>query len=350
MDSFCCGMWKNDRIKRLPFPSDKILQVVHSSLHEEASVTKVWFIPVLDRPLSSNRYYVIKAKGRHKGQAYTCCREREVGMCCFKSHRVDPKTRPFDHRDRYQQFEIRPYHSGGFFAKSVEWDGYPPSFLRRGGWEVYTAPSFKLHLREAPGLHDSISLEFPELNFPLYSKRSTPLVIGKWYCPFVFVKDENLRVDDQMRKSLLYELSLERWWEQIHSAENENNQNNVVVVDARVKRLVCLILGMEAEKDGRQDADGFVWFNVKEHYRRRVSVGLSCALFEKMRWLQETRGWFDGERDLRVSGTKEIGSNNGWRKFGCYVLVESFVLRRMDGSLLINFNFRNTERIECKWE
>lgn len=67
MDSSCCGIWRDHRIKRLPFPSDRILQVVHSSLQEEASVTKTWFIPVLDHPLSSNRYYVIKAKGRCKG-------------------------------------------------------------------------------------------------------------------------------------------------------------------------------------------------------------------------------------------------------------------------------------------
>lgn len=67
MDSFCCGIWRNHRISRLPFPSDRILQVVHSSLQEETGVVKTWFIPVLDQPLSSNRYYVIKAKGRRKG-------------------------------------------------------------------------------------------------------------------------------------------------------------------------------------------------------------------------------------------------------------------------------------------
>ncbi|XP_020554894.1 uncharacterized protein LOC110013177 [Sesamum indicum] len=154
-----------------------------------------------------------------------------------------------------------------------------------------------------------------------------------------------------MRKTLFYELSLKQWWERIYSAENENQENNVVVVDARVKRLLCLVLGMEAEKDGREDGDGFVWFKVKGDCKRRVSVGLSCAVYEKMRWVQGTRGWFDGERDVRVCGSKEIGSSsNGWRKFCCYVLVESFVVRRMDGSLLINFSFRNTDRIECRWE
>ncbi|EYU44276.1 hypothetical protein ABFS82_08G038100 [Erythranthe guttata] len=358
--SFCCGIWRNHRINTLPFPSDRILEVFHSSLHEEAAIVrKIWFVPVLDKPLSSNRYYAIKAKGTRKGEAYTCSKEGEVGMCCFSNPGMDPKTRPFDHRDRYQQFEIRPYQGGGFFAQSVEWDGYPPSFLRRGGWEVQESHSFKLRLSEARGLQDSTKSDFSELNFPLHSKRSTPVVLGKWHCPFVFVKEERkkiFRADDQMKESFVYELSLKQWWEQIHYAEknDDSNRDNVVVVDARVKRLFCLVNGVDGERDHeRRDGDsGFVWFKVKKEdckmRRRVVSVGLSCGLFEKMRWMQERRGWFDNrEIDVRVSGNKE---KHGWRKFGCYVLVESFVLRRMDGSLLINFNFRNTDMIECKWE
>ncbi|XP_042022788.1 uncharacterized protein LOC121770059 [Salvia splendens] len=79
MDSFCCGIWRNHKINRLPFPSDRVLQVVHSSLQEEAGVIKAWFVPVLDQPLSSNRYYVIKAKGRRKGPTHV--REREMSGC-----------------------------------------------------------------------------------------------------------------------------------------------------------------------------------------------------------------------------------------------------------------------------
>lgn len=273
-------------------------------------------------------------------------------MCCFRRPRVESKTRPFDHRDRYQQLEIRPFHGGGFFARSVEWDGYPPSFLRRGGWEVYTVPSCRLRLHEARGLLDTPPLGFPDRDLPLHSRRSTPVVVGRWYCPCVMVRDGDVGADDQMRKSMVYELSLKQWWEQIHYVENEGGGKNEVVVDARLRRLVCLVVGMEAEKDdgGRGGADGFVWFRVKGECRRRVSVGLSGSLYEKMRWVQETRGWFDGEREVRVRGSKEVGSETGWTRFGCYVLVESFVLRRMDGSLLINFNFRNADKIVCKWE
>ncbi|CAA0828340.1 Protein of unknown function (DUF1262 [Striga hermonthica] len=357
MDSFCCEMWRSDKIKRLPFPSDKILQVVHSSLHEQATVTNVWFVPVLDRPLSVNRYYIVKARGRHKGQAYTCSREGDVGMCCFNSQQTEPKIRQFDHRDRYQQFEIRPYPGGGFFARSIEWDGYPPSFLRRDGWEVHIAPSSKLHLRECRGLiSNSILMEYrPELSSPLHSKRSTPVVLGRWYCPFVFVKEEKLTTREQMKESMVYELWLERWWEEVHYVRNEDTNSrrtNVVVVDARVKRLTCSVYGMDGEREGRRDAYGFVWFKGRECCTKRVlPVGLSGALFEKMSWVKETRGWFDGERVVRVCGDREVGGDAvGWRKFGCYVLVESFVLRRMDGSLVISFGFRNVDKIECKWE
>lgn len=53
---------------------------------------------------------------------------------------------------------------------------------------------------------------------------------------------------------------------------------------------------------------------------------------------------------MRVERVEEITSENGWRKFGCYVMVESFFLRRMDGSLAWRSDFRQTDKIRCKWE
>ncbi|XP_073047348.1 uncharacterized protein [Primulina eburnea] len=364
MDFSCFGICNNDRIKTLPFPQDRMLRVVHSSSHEEASVTKVWFVPVLDHSLSLNRYYVLKAKGRHKGQAYTCSREGEETLCCFKNLGTDSKTRPLDYRNRYQQFEIHHNHGGGFFAQSLEWDGYPPDFLRKNGWEVYVSRSFKLHLQETRDhLHSFTSSNLPELNFPLYSKRSTTTVIGSWYTPFAFVREDEgnnnmISIGDQMRKSLIYEWSLKQWWEEIYSCENGSNQgrnNNLVSMDVRVKRSFCLVRGMEAEEDDdrRQEFEGFQWFRVGERSGlRRAGVGLSLGVYEKLRGLQERRGWFDndGEKEIRVHGRKEIESGREWRRFGCYVFVESFELRGMDGGLLINFSFRDTHRVQCKWE
>lgn len=48
---------------------------------------------------------------------------------------------------------------------------------------------------------------------------------------------------------------------------------------------------------------------------------------------------------MRVERVEEITSENGWRKFGCYVMVESFSLRRMDGSLAWRSDFRQIDKI-----
>lgn len=285
-----------------------------------------------------------------------CSRDMTVTTCCFESVTEELKPRQFNHKDVYQQFEICPYFNGGFYARAVAWDGIPPKFLRRKGWEVHISHSFiKIHLREAQGLNPFQPHDIPKLNAPISSKRSTPIIIGKWYCPFVFVQEETSRQqkEQQMKKSLFYEVALKRWWEEIYACNNERNRSagNVVAIDARVKKLLTLIDGMEASREPKTEPhDEFIWFSTaKERCERRV--GLSSAIVEQLRWLQERRGWFaDGDSDVRVEGSEEIKSESGWRRFGCYVLVESFVIRRMDGSLLMNFNCRDTRKIICTWE
>lgn len=69
-DTLCwrsCGVCKRKSVKKLPFPQDKILSVIYTSEYNEAPTTKVWFLPVPGKPLASNCYFIIRAKGRHKG-------------------------------------------------------------------------------------------------------------------------------------------------------------------------------------------------------------------------------------------------------------------------------------------
>ncbi|KAH0981845.1 hypothetical protein GBA52_009022 [Prunus armeniaca] len=89
-------------------------------------------------------------------------------------------------------------------------------------------------------------------------------------------------------------------------------------------------------KDDRNGRTGFTWFKAyNPHSKKVVSVG----------------GWVNGdEMDARVERVEEITSENGWRKFGRYVIVESFSLRRMDGSLAWISDFRHADKIRCKWE
>ena len=47
---------------------------------------------------------------------------------------------------------------------------------------------------------------------------------------------------------------------------------------------------------------------------------------------------------------EEFGGIGGWKKFGCYVLVERFVLKRLHGSLVLNYDFKYTDQIRYRWE
>ncbi|KAL4303782.1 hypothetical protein GQ457_10G027810 [Hibiscus cannabinus] len=77
-----------------------------------------------------------------------------------------------------------------------------------------------------------------------------------------------------------------------------------------------------------------------------AGVGLSLVIVERMKWEEERSGWKGGHERL-----KKMEKNGGvWNKFGCYVLVERFVLRRMDGSLVLTYDFKHTHVVRNKWE
>ena len=167
---------------------------------------------------------------------------------------------------------------------------------------------------------------------------------------------------------MYYTMTLEQWWEEIFSCGNNNNNNNgqrqqqqeqqgngVVRVDVDVQREVCLVGGTEAVKDERSGS--MSWFKVYNPNGKRgvISVGLSYAIVEHMRWVLEEGGWAcgrrgEGERDREVRVERVEENPSEWRRFGCYVLVESFLLRRLDGTLVLKCSFRHTQRTRCKWE
>nr|AFK45073.1 unknown [Lotus japonicus] len=70
-----------------------------------------------------------------------------------------------------------------------------------------------------------------------------------------------------------------------------------------------------------------------------------------MRWVEEQGGWAHGhgkERMVRVR--EEVRSQTQWVRFGCYVLVESFCLRTLDGKLVLRYDFRHPHHVKFKWE
>ncbi|KAE9454407.1 hypothetical protein C3L33_13708, partial [Rhododendron williamsianum] len=337
----CFGLCDNRFLIDLPFPQNKNL-----TLSNDGDVDETTFIPVLNEPLSSNRYYAIKRHRSRQGEAYACSREEDMTPSCFRNCIEDVYTRPLNPNDIYQQFEVFPYKSnctsdGWFSAKSVAPDGFPPHFLR-SGWQIYTKTPKTYELGEALGINATLRARLPNFD--------SPVVVGKWYCPFMFVKDGNLK--DQMRRSLFYEMTLEQRWEKIFACENNfSSQGNSVSVEAEVQREVVFMGGREAVWYENRVGDGVVWFTGFGGVEQ-VNIGLSSLIVDRMKWEEERGGWVrEGNRQVKVKRTEEFGGIGGvWSQFGCYVLVERFVLKRMDGSVVLTYDFKHTHVITSKWE
>ncbi|KAJ6670678.1 hypothetical protein OIU85_014533 [Salix viminalis] len=281
-DLTCCFCLQNiDYVKDLPFPQNKNLTVTTRRTGNGNNLDdKVIFIPVLNQPLSSNRYYLIECQGKHKG------------------------NRSLSTRRMY--FE----------------------------------------LKEAAGVDRNLRARLPDFHFPLSQRSSAPVALGSWYCPFMFIKEGKLK--DQMSISRYYGMKLEQRWEQIFASEYNSSDGHSVVVNAVVQRETVSVAGREAAPDRRNTADGVMWFRSSGDVGGGggASVGLSLEIVEGMKWERGRGGWLGGdETEVTVERVEEFGGIGGWKKFGCYVLVERFVLTRMDGSLVLTYDFKHTHHI-----
>ncbi|KAF6169046.1 hypothetical protein GIB67_038543 [Kingdonia uniflora] len=315
------GLLKNTRIKNLPFPQNKVLNFSYTSDVGENSTrhtNKVWLVPVLGLPLSANRYYVICAEAKHQGSIY-------------------------------QQVEISKQRRGNFIAKSIGPDGFPPYFLRRGGSSVNSSKNYTCQLGKADGLDVSLRKRLPDFNFPLSNKCSATVIVGKWYCPFVFVREEGT-LKDQMKKTLFYEITLEQQWEEIYRRDNEekSKDNNIKVMDLKLVKEEVSLYGVNAMK--MDETNGMIWYKQVRPNGEGLRLGLSSVIVEKMKLIQENGGWNAGGEDARVDKVEEFKGENGWKRFGCFVLVERFALRSLDGNLMLTCDFKHINQIQSRWE
>ncbi|CAL9754182.1 unnamed protein product [Musa acuminata subsp. burmannicoides] len=345
--SCCWGLCEDTRVRELPFPQNRILTITYTENNGQSSTTHRFpalFIPVLYKSLSSNHYYVIVAKGKKKGKAYTCSLEEDMTTCCFCQCVNDVKPREFDHRDIYQQVEI-VCKRGRFTAQSVAPDGFAPWPLRRKDWMLYASKPTDFDLTDAWGLDKALRARTPALELPISGAGGASLVVGRWYAPCVFVKEgDSLR--RQMERSAFYDITLEQRWEQVFACENLYGDRRTVEVKATVRAVGAVLGGVEATRDGAGGQDGVVWFKTLDLEGERV--GLSSPVWERMRWEQGRGGWVGG--DGKVERLEEYGRVSPWKRFGCYVLVERFVVRRMDGSSALIVDFKHTGTIQTKWE
>lgn len=312
-------------------------------------------------------------------ETITCSKEEDMKTYCFFGCVKDAKPRPLDPRNIYQQVEINTYKSicgrkGYFKGKSIAEDGFPPCFLRRSGWSIRTKTpkrNYKLE-KEALGVDTTLRARLPDFNFPASSNASDAVVVGKWYMPFMFIRDDSLfTLKDQLEQSMFYEISLEQRWKKIYSYNRNNNnyvnEGNSIHVDVTIDTESASVFGNKAwwdEKNINVVEDGMVYFKsllsdkFGEETTKSLEIGLRLEVVERMKWEQERGGWMKSsggkERQEKVTRIEQFGGGNingdSWNLFSCYVLVESFVVRRMDGSLVMTYDFNHTHKIRSKWD
>ncbi|KAI3863301.1 hypothetical protein MKW92_019783 [Papaver armeniacum] len=282
--------------------------------------------------------YVITASGKYKGQTCTCSREEDMTVCCFCNVVKDVKPRVFDHRDIYQQVEV--------LKKDVV-----IVLNLRTGWRLSTSSSYDCQLDEALGLDVSLRTRLPpEPVHQMSSKDSTPVVVGEWYCPLLFIREGIPK--EQMKNSLFYKMTLEQSWEEIYSCENFNSAGNFVSVNMTLQKETIRLFGNEAKNNSAQSGDGFIWYRHVNSNTEGSELGLSAAIVEKMKWVQQQGGYeIEGEnRDVTVERIEKFEGGNEWKGFRFFVLVERFALRRMDGTLVLTCDYKHTHQTRSKWD
>ncbi|KAF0899171.1 hypothetical protein E2562_013389 [Oryza meyeriana var. granulata] len=322
------------RVRGLPFPQNRVITVMDPGLGEYAGAyaDAVVFVPVPGVPLSSNRYYAVLTAGKRQGHVRACSREDDVVTRCFCRCVRDAKPRPFDPADVYQQMEIVP-HKDGFTARSVAADGLPYFLYRSKCWLAYASKPKHFDLGEALGLNDplrsrSLLHGHAALTTP---PAAAAVAVGRWYTPFFFVREDGVPLKTQMDRATFYEIVLEQRWEAMGGAAPEVSKR--VLVGGRVEGKLEDAVAASARPGG----DGYEWFSAAT-WPAGQRVGVHASLWEKMVWEEQKGGWVADEEE---DGVRKTMAGAGGRS----VLVERFAVKRMDGSVVVAFDFFHVNKI-----
>ncbi|KAL6596169.1 hypothetical protein ACP70R_047533 [Stipagrostis hirtigluma subsp. patula] len=327
-ETCCWGTCGGTRVRELPFPQNRVLTVRYTEHHGESSTTysdAVVFVPVPDQPLASNRYYPVIATGRRRGLVRACSRDEDMVTCCFCRCISDVEPRPFDPADVYQQVEIVQRRPGRFTARAVAGDGFPYFLYRKKYWRVYASKPKNFDLGEARGLDAALrSRQLAIVPEALSAPVNT--AVGKWYCPFYLIKEHGVPPPEQMDRSAFYEVALEQRWEPAHAHGGGSKvASKKVLVGGSVE-------AMQEAAGSSRHGDGYVWFRAAASGQR---VGVCTSVWERMRWEAYRGGWVDEDEDAgKVAGGE--------------VLVETFVVKRMDGSVAVAFDFVHLNKVRAK--
>ncbi|CAO2045503.1 unnamed protein product [Urochloa humidicola] len=94
------------------------------------------------------------------------------------------------------------------------------------------------------------------------------------------------------------------------------------------KALIGGTVEAEQQDSGHGGTGAYVWFEAAATAQR---VGVCRSMWERMRWEQRRGGWVDEE----VAGCRSV-------------LVERFVVKRLDGSVVVAFDFVHPNKLRAK--
>ncbi|CAN6902128.1 unnamed protein product [Brassica oleracea var. botrytis] len=143
-------------------------------------------------------------------------------------------------------------------------------------------------------------------------------------------------------------MNLKQRWEEVYSCNNE--EASEVVVDVEVETEVVKLDG-EVTNLRETRADGVVWFSFLRDDRQDKKIGLGSVVVERIKWEEERFGWLKKVEEVRSSikrSERFEGGSSQWKSYKCYVLVESFELKRMDGSLVLTYEFTHVDKLKSK--
>lgn len=214
--------------------------------------------------------------------------------------------------------------------------------MRRKGWTVPFSSSQDYGLvDDAKGIVDAkLRYELPGFD--------KSVVVGKWYVPFLFVKEGDAK--DQMKKSMYYSMTLHQRFEEVFFCENvDDDKQFEVVVDVEVETEVVKLKGEKIARETKGVAsDGVVWFSTVSGTGQE-KIGLGIVVLERMKWEEERFGWSKMSSNIKRSERFEGGSSH-WKSYRCYVLVESFELKRSDESSVLTYEFKHVDKLKSKWD
>ncbi|KAJ4825142.1 hypothetical protein Tsubulata_008678 [Turnera subulata] len=322
------GCWftsnvRSSPLKKLPLPHDKELAIypMLRGYSNKNYVTCI-FVPVLDQPLSSNKYYLLKHPF-HLGKVATATKSGEKDRNCIGSTE-------FHYNNIYQQFQIWPSQKYERFKISpVTPDAVCPDSLAAEEMAIRTCDSRLPETSQVNGLDATLRMQLPRFQLSQPNRKSTdPLVVGEWYIPSMFVQEKPLLGRDSLYK--MYLVHLEQRW-----VEADLSGKNVLKTDA------AYIYDKKARWSNDYDTDGyasFVAYNATSQEIER-QVRLSGAVVKKMLWLQEKGGW---TMDKRI---KDKAIKDACKGRKPYLLVETFRMWGWDNNEVLRWHFIHSHRI-----